>query len=157
MQILESNIHTFVKKLIAAIQEGWRVVPSNEGYISCWPLFDIKMYPKQEGEGIAEYDEYILTIQSYDAMAFLLNLQSAILAGYEIQENTLYWDTLSVKRIVAIDRNHPKGIKYSREQLDDFSWEEVKRIAKIHGKTGRDRELLVKHILMSQEEKGNED
>lgn len=151
-KILNKSYVLFVQDVVNAIKEGYYVVNSNAGWVGTSFLYDINLFKLTEAPTFNLIDDNRHTIQEYDAQKFLNKLQEAILSGFVVDIDTLYWDNVGLKSVQCFNPNHPKNIKYTKEQLDELSWEEIKDIAKLYNKTGRDRSLLVNHILKSQEE-----
>ena len=148
--LTEQNIHTFIEKLVEAIKQGYQVVHSNEGSISTAFLYEIKMF-KGADVTITELNSYKVTITEYDSMRFLLAVQNAILNGYEVNLDSLWWDSTGIKMVKVFDPKHPHSRKYSYQELEECEWEALKELAKTFDITGRNRVTMINAILNAQE------
>lgn len=151
MYLSETNPHVFIQKFVQAISEGWRAVPSNEGYISQAFLLELKMLPKEENEEVVPlFTEHKIVIEEWDSMSFLLLCQNALLSGYSLDMKSLDWNSHSLKRVKAENRSHPHAQDYDFHFLNEVDWDELKAIAKTFGITGRNRLIIVNAILAKQ-------
>ena len=148
--LTEQNIHTFVEKLTEAIKQGYRVVHSNEGSISTAFLYEIKLFKDVDVTSI-ELSDYKVTLSEHDAMRFLLAVQNAILNGYEVNLDSLWWDSTGAKMVKVFDPKHPHSRKYSYQELEEYEWEALKELAKTFDITGRNRVTMINAILNAQE------
>ena len=148
--LTEQNIHTFIEKLVEAIKQGYRVVHSNEGSVSTAFLYEIKLFKDVDVTSI-ELSDYKVTLSEHDAMRFLLAVQNAVLNGYEVNLDSLRWDSTGVKMINVFDPKHPHSRKYSYQELEEYEWETLKELAKTFDITGRNRVTMINAILNAQE------
>lgn len=152
MQISESNSYTFMSKFLEAVKDGWRAVNTNEGYISQAFLYEIKMFPKEENEEIIPlFTEHKISIESYDAMNFVMQVQTAALQGYEFDMKSFDWMATSVKRIKGENKSHPKAKVYTREELDEMDWNDLRPLFQSYGIKGRHRDTVTVALMKAQQ------
>jgi hypothetical protein len=145
--IFDTNIVTFLKEVIKAIQYGYYAEASNAGYISCAHIYDINLYKKEAPE-ITKLEIADVVIYEHDAMTAVLAVQNAVLQGYSLDEESILWYNQGSKRI----RMYIEMPTYTKEQLEELSWEEVKEVAKKLGvEFNRSRDILTNRILQKQD------
>ena len=141
--IVENNPVHFVLQFIEAIEQGFSLENSNRGWISDSTLKEVNLYKQQatiyEDMGYGEF-----VISDYNSQQFLYKLQAAVLQKAEVDVESLYWDMAGIKSI-KVARYAP--CMYTREQLDELSWEDLKVECKKLDLTGRDRNLLTTKYL----------
>lgn len=118
-----------------------------------------------------------IKVQAVDNIQFLKTVQEVITRGARYDESTyVYLNTmpLMAQFIVELDEgnaeqvwkdNGPwifavpistKEFKYTKEQLEELSWEDLKKVCKAVGITGRDKRVLIVDYLKQQEGKADE-
>lgn len=155
MYISENNPHIFIRELVKAINEGYRILNTNEGTISQAFILELKLF-KDVDVPITELGDYKVTLTEHDAQKFILALQNAVIQGYEIDLKSLRWDSMSVKSIGATNPNHPKAKIYTREELDEMSWDSLRELFQSYGIRGRQRDVVSVALMKAQQEQLNE-
>jgi hypothetical protein len=143
--IIEQNPHVFIERFVAAIKHGYVVENTNRGWVVDGTLKEINLFKTKDEyycTKILEYGETV--ISDYDAQAFLEKLQGAVWQKADVSVESLYWNLTGVKSI-KISLTAPNN--YSKEQLDDLSWDDLKEECKRYGITGRDRSVLINRYL----------
>ena len=119
-----------------------------------------------------------IKVQAVDNIQFLKTVQEVITRGARYDETTyVYLNTmpLMAQFIVELDEDNAeqvwkdngpwifavplakKEFKYSKEQLEEMDWDELKKVVKdTYGITGRDRNVLINQYLKQAEEKASE-
>jgi len=109
-----------------------------------------------------DYKTFVFDVENVQANAiidsrgwhvFLSTLQDYVLSGWEPDITAFNWDViLGGIQIVVRNPSHPSLVKYTKEEMDNLEWEELKRIGRCHNLSGRDRRLLTNNILKAMEE-----
>ena len=153
MQITEGNIVNLLIKMQEAIQEGWRLVP-NKSWLSYAFVNEITLYKESvDIKKVEDFEAEQITVLDFDANKFLFELQSCIVSGFEMQLDTLSWDNIGTKRVVLTRSQHPAMLTYTKEQLQEMSYDELKYIAKCLDCFHRSKDQMIRNILIKQEEK----
>ena len=141
--VLESNPHLFVESIIDHVRDGYYVTNTNAGYILEGVLKEITL--TQDPERV--FDEIPLgeiNLSEYDAQEFLSKLCHAVAVGAVFNTDSLVWDMVGRKSITGSVYKLPE---YTKEQLANMDWENLKQVCKDIGFTGRDRTLLTSKYL----------
>lgn len=151
MYISNANPHIFIRDLIAAIEDGWRILPTNEGSISQAFILELKLF-KDVDVTSTELQDYKVTLAEHDAQKFIVALQNALLNGYTVNESSLVWDSMGIKQINVENKNHPKAKIYTREELDALPWDDLRSLFQSYGIRGRQREVVTVALMKAQQE-----
>lgn len=151
MYLSNNNPHIFIRELINAIQEGYRIKNTNEGTISQAFILELKLF-KDVDVTITEQSDYKVTITEHDAQKFILALQNVLLNGYTADESSLVWDSVGIKQINVENKNHPKAKIYTREELDALPWDDLRSLFQSYGIRGRQREVVTVALMKAQQE-----
>lgn len=150
--IANSNIIILLNDLQEAIQEGYRLVP-NKSFLETYPLNEITLY--KEDVDVAELSEYDalpkVTVESYDAMAVLFDVQRFIVNGYEIQDS-VFWLGVGTKRVPMFKPTHLANVVYTKDELDEMEYELLKEVGRVRNCFNRSRSVMVNNILKFQDE-----
>lgn len=150
--IANSNIIILLNDLQEAIQEGYRLVP-NKSFLETYPLNEITLY--KEDVDVAELSEYDalpkVTVESYDAMSVLFDVQRFIVNGYEIQDS-VFWLGVGTKRFPMFKPTHLANVVYTKEELDEMEYELLKEVGRVRNCFNRSRSVMVNNILKFQDE-----
>jgi hypothetical protein len=142
--IIESNVHIFLENFVDAIKDGWRVNNTNHGWVSeANGLKEITLFydPEREYDTV-ELGEFV--VSDYSTQTFLHKLCECISQGGNLNMDTLWWDLSGLKSIKGTIYKIPE---YTKEQLNDLTWEDFKEAVKPVVGTGRDRNLLLGRYL----------
>lgn len=155
--ILETSPITLVNSVVKAIKDGYYVTNTNAGWITATPnLYEICLSEQKDDLPIDESLQSLdkVFIQDYDAQKFLNEVQKYVVNGFEVEEGSIYWDTIGTKYCTMINPAHPFNNTYTREQLEEMDWEtEFKAICKVYGVKGRQRTTMINLVLNKQEER----
>lgn len=100
--IFSENPIVFMLDLQDAIRDGFRVENTIPGFPSLNAILkEVRMFRPETAdlEPTTRLVDTTVTIQNYDAMFFLLDVQSAILQGYEVDAELVRFDSPRVCRL----------------------------------------------------------
>lgn len=153
MHIVESSPVKFVISVVDAFQNGWKLKPeANEGHPSFAFLSEIKLFKGYSVEVIPDTRQQVV-VSEYDAMDFLKCVYNAVANGFELDVNSIYWDSVGKKSCILNNPNYIEIKHYTKKELEDMDWTDLKKTGRMYGHGGRDRNLLINRILESQKEK----
>ena len=142
LTIVESNPHIFIQRFVEAVSKQYYLENSNRGWIVDLSLKELNMY-KQRDQPVYENMQYgEVIISDYDTQCFLEKLQGAVIQKGDVDVNSLYWDMAGVKSVKVI-----LSAPYTKEELDDMDWEDLKEVCKKQGVSGRDRSVIINKYL----------
>ena len=137
INILESNYYTFVTKVIEAAKKGYLVEDSRRGLCSdIGTLKEITLF-KQEAPAARPLGGF--SLETYKTQEFLRELAEFVSLGGVVDMSTLRWDTLGLKSAKGTLYLKPE---YTKQDLIDMSWDELRDVCKELGLVGRDRTAL---------------
>jgi hypothetical protein len=92
------------------------------------------------------------TIQGNNINDFLDQFQKAVETGYSLVGGQDFSMGMATGYFVGVVEKDtlPKKV-YTKKQLDDLGWEDLKIVGRLYGHGGRDRSVLVTKVLASQE------
>ena len=93
----------------------------------------------------------VVTVATHDKTDFLLQLQKYILSGWRIDLNSVYFDVIGTKSCKLVHPEHPVSRVYTKEELDEMDFEELKAISRLRGCFNRQRSVLISNVLKFQE------
>lgn len=153
--IIESNPAILFKRVEEAILEGYRVV-DGKTILQTYPIYEIELFEEDvDFTQITDYDCLpTMVIEQYNSTAFLLDIQQAVLSGWKLNLQSLYYDVTGTKRIKAFKEDHLANVKYTKEELTEMSYEDLKEVGKIRGCFVKSRDVMSTKILQYQESEG---
>lgn len=96
LHVIEINPSVFLALVQAAILDGFRVENTNAGFpMLASHLKEINLFPAVEGQDYAfPYSDVdgTVVVNEYGQMEFMLSVQAAILDGYRIDQDSVYFD-----------------------------------------------------------------
>lgn len=141
--VVETNPYTFITEIVEAIGQGYLVESSNRGWVSDGVLKEINLYKNPdrvfEKKEIGEF-----VIDEWDAQKFLSELCDFVTCGGKVDIESLRWDMTGKKYIEGKMYLIPE---YTKEQLVEMSWSDVKEAVRSVAGTHRDRTLLTTRYL----------
>jgi len=152
MQIVERNPTLFVQVVASAIADGWKVSTKNEGVVTEFPLFSVQLF---KGHGYTVEVELNTdkeaVISEYDSMVFLSQLQQAVMNGFILDVESVQWDVTGKKVARLTNPNYIKFRKYTKDELENLQWEDLKKVMLHYDIRGKQRSVIVAKILNMQE------
>lgn len=100
--IFSENPIVFMLDLQDAIRDGFRVENTIPGFPSLNAILkEVRMFRAEVAdlEPSKRHEDATISIQNYDAMFFLLDVQDAILQGYEVDAEMVRFDSPRVCRL----------------------------------------------------------
>lgn len=146
-QIVETNVVGFMKSFEAAVLEGWRLSSSNLGY----PVLNslslsvvLTKTPEEVKESLHTTLEVGFKGYVTESYAVLQDVQAAIIQGYSVQPESLYYDGLHlsvdmkrVERVVHKNLGYKKAAivipivqYYSQPEIKEWPYETLAEFAK---------------------------
>ena len=158
--IFNTNPVIVIQEFEKAVKSGYRFV-SGRSAVTEWHtgMLEIDLY-KQEieiPEITFEQELDIVYVSEYDKLKFILRVQSLVLNGWEIDLNSIDYTITGSKRCKLVHPEHPASKIYSKEELNEMPWEELKAIAKIRNCFNRGKDVCVNNILKFQQEREEND
>ncbi len=152
--ILKSNPIVLFREMQQAIKDGWRLKP-NASFFNNYPLYEITLFKEDVNVKPVLEDEATETaiITDYDANKILFHVQRFIVSGYDIDLNSIVWDDVGSKRMKLFKASHPNNKIYTKEQLSEMDYEELKKIGRLRDCFNRSREVMTTGILKYQANK----
>ena len=78
-----------------------------------------------------------------------------VVSGWRIDLNSVYFDVIGTKSCKLVHPEHPVSKVYSKEELDEMDFEELKAISRLRGCFNRQRSVLISNVLKFQEARGD--
>lgn len=152
--ILESNPIIVLKQMQEAIKDGWRLKP-NASFLVNYPRYELLMFKEDvDVKNVLENEApETVYLADYDVNKLLFAAQRFIVSGYDIDLQNVFWDDIGTKRLKLFKADHPNNIIYTKEQLDQMSYEELKQIGRLRDAFNRSRDVMITGILKYQEGK----
>ena len=152
--ILNTNPVVVLQEFEKAVKAGYLFVPGRSDlFIHSTGLMELELY-KQELEipklGFEDALDKVV-VNSHDKTDFLLQLQKYILSGWELDLRTVYFDTIGSKMVRVVHPSHPVSLVYTKEELQEMDYDELKRIAKLRNCFVKSRDVMVNKVLQFQE------
>lgn len=151
MHIAESNPVVFCIKFVEAVKEGWKLKDVVEGRPSHAFLHSIQMFKGFSPEVIRLTSETHV-IEEYDSFEFLKKLQNAILNDFELDVKSIRWDTVGRKSCVLTNPNFVEPKTWSKEQLEEMPYEQLKKVAKQLDCFHRAKDIMINRVIEKQKE-----
>lgn len=156
--LLNTNHVVILQEFEKAVLAGYLFVPGRSDlFIHPTGLLEVELY-KQELEIPKvnfEDDLDIVFVATHDKTILLLELQKYILSGWQIDLNSVYFDAIGTKSCKLVHLEHPVSRVYTKEELDEMDFEELKAISRLRGCFNRQRSVLISNVLKFQEARGD--
>jgi hypothetical protein len=149
-KILNTNIVTFLHELQEAIREGCCVVPG-KSYLSTAFIFDLDLYKEDVDIPQLSVTDKVQeqVIEEYAADAFLQEMQKFVMNGYDLDLESIWWDSTGVKTAKMILSDNPLIKDWTEEELKELTYEELKVIASYRNCFHRAKGVMIAAILKS--------
>lgn len=151
--ILNQNIHVVLQEFQEAIREGYRFTPKSDLFTSMSGLNELYLYKSDVEVVVLTHEDAFekAVVEDYNKQKVLLAVQQLVLSGYEIKPESVLWDSLGTKRIVMFNVEHPNNKVFTKEELEDMDYEELKQIARLRNAFNRSRSVMAAGVLKYQE------
>lgn len=154
--ILNTNVVVVMQEFEKAVKSGYYFVPGRSDlFIHSTGLMELTVYKQDIEIPTITVEDALdrVIIQTHDKTQYLLDVQRYVVNGWGVELNTVYFDMIGSKVCRLFHPEHPASKVYSKEELNEMSWEELKAIAKIRNCFNRGKEVCVNNILKFQEER----
>lgn len=154
--LLNTNINVILGDFESALKVGYRFVPGRSDlFTSISGLHEMTLYKQNIEVQLLSYEDAFETvvIENYDKTKVLCQLQQYVLSGYQIQPDKTLWFDLGSKRVVVHNPEHPSARTYTKEELYDMPYEELKVIGRLRNCFNRGKDVMIAGILKYDEDK----
>lgn len=154
--ILSTNHVVMLQEFEKAVLQGYLFVPGRSDLaIHPTGLMELELFKQElEIQKLSFEDALDITfVTTHDKTDFLLQVQKHILSGWRIDLNSIYFDIIGTKSCKLVHPDHPVSKVYSKEELDNLDFEELKVISRLRGCFNRQRSVLIANVLKFQESK----
>ena len=152
--ILNTNPVVVLQEFEKAVKAGYLFVPGRSDlFIHSTGLMELELHKQELEIPKLSFEDALdkVVVHSHDKTDFLLQLQKYILSGWELDLRTVYFDTIGSKSVRLVHPEHPVSISYTKEQLQEMDYDELKRIAKLRNCFVKSRDVMVTKVLQFQE------
>ena len=152
--LLQTNPVQLMADFQSALQHGYRFVPARSQLLEhVGGLLELDLYKQDIEIREITFEDKLgdVWVVDYDKTKFLLEVQALVVNEYEIDLNSVSYDILGTKRCRLIRQNHPSLKKYTKEELDNMSWDEIKYVGRMRQVFNRSRSVMVEQILRFQQ------
>ena len=153
--LLQTNPVQLMADFQSALQHGYRFVSArSQLFEHVGGLLELDLYKQQIEIPEIKFEDMLgdVCVVDYCKTKFLLEVQALIVNEYEIDLNSVSYDTVGTKRCRLIRKNHPSLMKYTKEELDNMDFETLKYIGKMRKCFNRSRSVMQEQILRFQQE-----
>lgn len=153
--LLQTNPVQLMADFQSALQHGYRFVPArSQLFEHVGGLLELDLFKQDIEIPEIKFEDMLgdVWVVDYDKTKLLLQLQSLIVNEFEIDLNSVSYDIVGTKRCRLVRKNHPSLKKYTKEELDNMSWDEVKYIGRMRQVFNRNRDIMITQILKFQQE-----
>lgn len=149
-KILNTNIVTALLEIQEAVREGYRVVPG-KSFLSTAFIFDIDLHKEDVAVTTLDVIQKVpeQTIEEYDADVFLQEMQRLILNGYDINLDSVWWNSAGAKVAKMVLSTNPLIKDWTEDELKEMSYEGLKAIAQYRGVFNKAKGVMINNILKS--------
>lgn len=151
--LINTNPVTIFRDVQEAFKQGYRFV-SGRSDITEWHtgMLEIDLYKQdiEVPEITFEQELDIVYVSEYDKLKFILRIQALVLSGWEIDLNSINYSITGSKICKLVHPEHPVSRVYTKEELDQMDFEELKAISRLRGCFNRQRSVCVQNILKFQ-------
>lgn len=154
--IIDRNPVIVLREFEDAVKQGYLfVVGRSDLFVEVSGLMQIDLYKQQieSPEITFEQELDIVYVSEYDKLKFILRIQALVLSGWEIDLNSINYSITGSKICKLVHPEHPVSKVYSKEDLDQMDFEELKAISRLRGCFNRQRSVLIANVLKFQEDR----
>lgn len=150
--LLDYNPINLIDDYIAAINKGWRYTKDSRFYMQPSGMYSLTVFEGGAVDGCLDLTEGLVLLAEYDATQYVKNIQQLVLNKYTMKPSSVLFSITGVKKATFILEGHPQFTVYTKEQLDEMDYEELKVIGRSRDAFNRGRSVMVSNILKYQEE-----
>lgn len=152
--LINTNPVTIFRDVQEALKQGYRFV-SGRSDVTEWHtgMLEIDLYRQDVEVPLITFENEldVVCVSEYDKLKFILRLQALILSGWEIDLNSINYNITGSKVCKLVHPEHPVSIQYTKEELQEMPYEELKQIAKLRNCFNKSRDVCVTKIIQFQE------
>lgn len=155
--LLNTNHIVILQEFEKAVLQGYLFVPGRSDLaIHPTGLMELELFKQQLEIPKLSFEDAldVVFVATHDKTDFLLQLQKYILSGWRINLNSVYFDVIGTKSCKLVHPEHPVSRVYTKEELDEMDFEELKAISRLRGCFNRQRSVLISNVLKFQEDRG---
>ena len=152
--LLNTNVHVLLQDFQSCVQNNYYFIPDSSLLsVSISGLYELEMHKQEIVFPVLGFEDAFesVVVNEYDSTQFLLQVQKFVASGYELDFNTLYYDSCGSKSVKLFHAAHPNNIVYDKETLNELPYEELKVIGKLRKCFNRSRDVLINNILKYEE------
>lgn len=152
--ILNTNPVVIIQEFEKAVLAGYYFVPGRSDlFVHPSGLMELELYKQELSIPKVEFEDAldIVILSTHDKTSFLLEIQKYVLSGWQVNLNSVYFDVIGSKICKLLHPEHPVSVNYTKEQLQEMDYEELKRVAKLRNCFVKSRDVMVNKILQFQE------
>jgi len=151
--IIGSNPVNVFSEFENAIKQGYRFIDKKSD-ITEWStgMLQLDVYSVEQLDTIDYNKEVTVVISERDKYDFVKKFQQFVVQGYSPDYDSLNYNFMNFKTCEFVNLDHPSNIKYTREQLENMSYEELKEVGKSLDCFNRSREVMTQAILKTNGE-----
>lgn len=151
--IIGSNPVNVFSEFENAIKQGYRFV-ENKSDVTEWStgMLQLDVYSVDQLDTVDYNKEVTVFISERDKYDFVKKFQQLVIQGYSPDYGSLNYNFMHFKTCEFVNLDHPSNIKYTREQLENMSYEELKEVGKSLDCFNRSREVMTQAILKTNGE-----
>ena len=155
--LLNTNVHVLLQDFQSCVQNNYYFIPDRSLLsVSISGLYELELHKQEIVFPVIGFEDAFesVLVNEYDSTQFLLQVQKFVASGYELDFNTLYYDSYGSKSVKLFHAAHPNNIVYTKEELIDLPYEELKVVGRLRGAFNRSRDVIVNNILKYEENRG---
>ena len=152
--ILNTNPVVVLQEFEKAVKAGYMFVPGRSDlFIHSTGLMELELHRQELEIPKLGFEDALdkVVVNSHDKTDFLLQLQKYILSGWELHLRTVYFDTIGSKSVRLVHPEHPASKVYSKEELNEMPYDELKQVGRIRKVFNKSRDVMTNQILKFQE------
>lgn len=152
--LLNTNHVVILQEFEKAVLAGYLFVPGRSDLaIHPTGLMELELYKQELEIPKLSYEDAldVVIVATHNKTDFLLQLQKYILSGWRINLNSVYFDVIGTKSCKLVHPEHPVSRVYTKEELDQMPYEELKYVGRLRNCFNRGRDVMVSNILKFQE------
>lgn len=152
--LLNTNHIVILQEFEKAVLQGYLFVPGRSD-LSIHPtgLMELELFKQELEIPKLSFEDAldVVVVATHDKTFFLLEIQKYILSGWQIDLNSVYFDAIGTKSCKLVHPEHPVSVQYTKEELDEMSWDEIKVVGKLRQVFNKNRTVMTEQIVRFQE------
>lgn len=154
--LLNTNPVVILAEFEKAVLHDYLFVPGRSDlFISPSGLIELELFRQEMAIPKVTFEDAldVITLVHHDKTSLMLDLQKYILSGWRVDLKSVYYDVVGSKICKLVHPEHPVSKVYSKEELDQMDFEELKAISRLRGCFNRQRSVLIANVLKFQEDR----